>query len=658
MDLLLPTAGTFFDPPGKSGLASLTASLLTEGTSRRSAQEIAEAIDFVGGSLNASGESDAASITATVVKKDFALAMDLVADIAQHPAFRADEMDRKRQQLLSSLEVEYADAGYLATAVAARSLFGMHPYGLPEEGTPASVRALRREDVVTFHQQHYIPRGALLAIAGDVTPEEAIAAAEKYFGAWGGLAPEVTTPEIPPPPAGVRFVLVEKSGAVQTQIRAVRSGVARNSADYTPLFVANRIFGGGFNSRLNTRIRQQKGLTYGAFSQFNSKARAGSFVVGLSTKTESSVEAVRLVVELLGQMSRGDVTAQELAFAKDYLTGSFPLQSETPEQVAGRILGQALYGLPSDYYQRYRERIQAVGAEQIKSVAPRYFDPSGLSIVLVGNVGAFRQALTEVFPGARVEELPAGDIDLLASDLRRKPTASSAESGIPVPTRESIEQGRALLREAAKMAGGDALAAVKSLDLAANGKRYQQGTAADVELHLRIIYPDRMRLDMTTSFGSFSQGFDGTTAWAQFPNGVTELPLATANEFRRSILLSGAIGIAAGAQNGAFELQYLGEEEVEGKKALAALWRGPSGAVRLYVDSATHLLIAARFLSTTPQGNLDTLQLWDDFRPVEGVQYPFHAVIYENGVKTTETFTQQVHFNQPLDVSLFVKPSN
>ena len=180
--LVIPSAGAVRDPREEPGVASMAASMLTQGTATRSAQQIAEAIDFVGGSLSADASSDATSVTATVVKKDFSLAFELLSDIVLHPAFEKAELDRRREQLLSSLNVEYADASYLADVVFSRAVYGQHPYGWPEEGTPDTAKKLEREDLIRFQKQNYVPRGALLAIAGDVTPEEAFAAAEKFLG--------------------------------------------------------------------------------------------------------------------------------------------------------------------------------------------------------------------------------------------------------------------------------------------------------------------------------------------------------------------------------------------------------------------------------------------------------------------------------------------
>ena len=274
--------------------------------------------------------------------------------------------------------------------------------------------------------------------------------------------------------------------------------------------------------------------------------------------------------------------------------------------------------------------------------------PSGTVLTISGQVDGDS--------AAAFEELRASELDLLASDMRRKPSGTSPEAGVPAPTPDAMQQGKALLDAAAKSAGGDSLVAVKTVDVAAQGKLYQQTGGADVELHLQVSYPDHFRLDMKLPNASLTQGFDGSTGWLQYPGGVSEVPPDAKNEFRRSILLTGGIGIINAAKTGAIEVQYLGEEDLQGKKTIAALWRGPSGAVRLLVDAETHLLYAARFFSASPQGTAETLQVWDDYRLVDGVQFPYHTVTYQDGERHSEIFVQQVRFNQPMDAALFSKP--
>jgi len=438
IELLLPGAGTASDPPGKPGVAAMTASLVTEGTERRSAQEIANAIDFVGGSLSADASEDCTTIEATVVKKDFATAMDLLSDVTMHATFAAPELERRREQTLSDLTMSYDDSEFLASAIFRREVFAGSAYGLPGEGTPAIVSALTRDDIVAFRNAHYFPKGALLAFAGAITPEEAFAATEKYLGEWkaqsaasapaGANAPaEIGAPR----PKGLRIFLIDKPDAVQTQIRIGRPGIARNNPDYLALQVTNQIFGGSYNARLNTAIRLKKGLTYDASSGFASYRAGGDFEVTTFTRTEETAPATQLVLDEYRKMSAGDVTPEELGVAHDFLAGVFPLHAETPSQVADRVLGAAFYGLPADYLETYQQRIRAVSADDVKRMAQKYFDPQDLDLVFVGNIGGLRDAIAKVVPGASIVEIRAQDVDLLSPTLRRPQFPSSAPANPP-----------------------------------------------------------------------------------------------------------------------------------------------------------------------------------------------------------------------------------
>jgi zinc protease len=421
MQLVLTGAGSVNDPAGKPGVANMTTDLLTQGTALRSAQQIAEAVDFVGGTLSAGADKDSASVTISVVKKDFALAMDLLADLLLHPAFKRDELERRRQQALSNLQVQYSDPGYVADILLGRIVYGRHPYGMPGSGTPESLQKIGRDDLVRFWETHFGPASALLACAGDITPEAAFAAADKYLGkaAWPGHEPKIGVPPSPEVVKGMRIVFVDKSDANQSQIRIGRIGIPRSHPDYIPLYVTNRIFGGGFNSRLSTEVRQKKGLTYGAYSGFNSYLRAGDFSASTFTRTEATVEAAKLMVDLIATMASGEFGPKELDFARDYIAGVFPIQSETGEQVAARILAVSQYHLPADYNDTYQQKVLGVSPAQVKEMAGRYFDASNLVLVLVGNVKEFRDAIKKEFPGATVEELPFEKVDLLAPNLRR-----------------------------------------------------------------------------------------------------------------------------------------------------------------------------------------------------------------------------------------------
>ena len=653
--LVLTAAGSLYDPAGKPGVAAMTANLLTQGTGKRSAQQIAEAIDFVGGSLSASADHDGAYITVTVVKKDFDLAMDLLSDVTLHAEFKSEELERRRQQLLSGLQLQYSDPSYLASVTFDRVVYGQHLYGLPDEGTPESVRALSRDDVVHFRDAYYVPNQALLAFAGDITPEAAFAAAEKYLGAWPRKDAVAADALGTKRPKGVHIFLIDKPDAVQTQIRVGRPGIRRNHPDYIPLYVTNRIFGGGFNSRLNTEVRQKKGLTYGASSGFNSHKLAGDFEASTSTRTEATVEATKLVVDLIGRMASGEVAPEELTFATDYLAGVFPIQSETPEQVAGRILAVAHFDLPADYNDTYQQKVREVGPEQVKAMATRYFDVADLDLVLVGNAGQFREALKKEFPNAKSEEIAYDQLDLLAADLRKaKETPAAA-------TPESIERGKAILAAAAQAAGGAALDSIESVEFTTSGKISVPQGEFSTQAKAWVVFPDHLSVETTLPFGVIKQGFDGKAGWSAGPQGASDLPPNFNAEFQRSIDLVAGWGVYRQAMAGKAQVSFLGEEEIDGKKTLAVEWLSGPAKAKLYFDPETHLLVGARYRQVTPQGPAEILQVWSDFQDVSGaaagVKFPRRSVNYRQGAKFTETTVEGLKVNTKPDLALFSKPA-
>jgi zinc protease len=418
--MVIMSAGSIKDPKEMPGVAQMTANLLTQGTTKRSAQEIAEAIDFVGGSLAAMAGKDSTTVTLDVVKKDLQTGFDLMSDVVLHPSFQAEELERQRQQLLSNLTVQYSDPEYLASVAFNRTVYGSSPYGWPAEGTPDTVKQLDSAQLAKFHDTNYAPNHTLLALAGDITPEEAFDVAQKYFGAWPKLDVADTVPPPAEPLTGMHIWLIDKPGAVQTQIRVGKLGIRRADPNYIPVVVTNRIFGGGYNSRLNTEVRVKKGLTYSAYSTFSPHRYAGSFDVETYTRTAATVEATKLVVDLIGKMATGDVTPQEMDFARDYLSGVYPIESETAEQVAERVLAVASFNLPADYNSTYPEKIRAVTPAQVRDMSQKYMKTNDLDLVLAGDVASFRDALKKAFPDAKYEEISFDQVNLLAPDLRAR----------------------------------------------------------------------------------------------------------------------------------------------------------------------------------------------------------------------------------------------
>jgi len=647
--LLIMSAGSIKDPPDEPGIAAMTANLLTQGTGKRSAKDIAEAIDFVGGSLNASGGKDATTVTLDVVKKDLSLGFDLMSDVVVHAAFNADELERQRQQLLSGMTVQYSDPEFLASVVFSRIVYGGSPYGLPGEGTPETVKKLNRDNLAKFHDANYAPNQSLLAVAGDITPEEAFGVAEKYFGGWQKLDIPAMVPASPSMLSGQHIWLIDKPDAVQTQIRVGKLGIRRNDPDYIPVEVMNRIFGGGYNSLLNTEVRVKKGLTYGAYSQFTPQRYSGEFLVGTYTRTAATVEATKLVVDLLSRMSAGGATPEELKFARDYLAGVYPIQSETAEQVSGRVLAAAAFELPVDYNRTYPDKIRSVSLDQVNAMAKQYLATTDLDIVLAGNVSAFRDALKKAFPDAKYDEISFDQVDVLAPDLR-KPKAVVAEA-----TPESLEQGKQILAAAAAAAGGDALASVKTLAMTESGKQVGNGDVP-VIVNWTVAYPDHSHGDVSYGGRAITQMSDGKSAWIVMGSQSQDVTRVI-GEFQRGVaLFGGGWGFYQQVLAGKITGQAIGETDIDGKKTLGVAVQAPFGNLYLFFDPATHLLAAARFQSMGQQGPIETEQRWSDYRAVDGRQFAFGTATYRDGRKFMESTVEDLKVNVPVSDSLFAKP--
>jgi zinc protease len=387
-------SGAAFDPSGKAGQADLTAGLLRKGTKTRTATQIAEEIDFVGGSLGAGSSRDATYANCKVLKKHFDVGLDLLSDIILNPAFADEEIERLRKQTLAAIKQQKDDPGAVADKRYREFLFGDHPYGQPSEGTETSVAALTRDDIVSFHQNYYVPDNAILAVVGDVTPKVAIDKIKAKFSQWKGA--QVVPPGHAQPPAveGHQVLLVDKPDLTQTYIRVGHLGVKRDNPDYFAVRVMNYILGGGgFSSRMMDEIRSKRGLTYGIGCRFDFNKLRGAYTVSTFTQNDSTAVAIRAIIEQIANFRAGGVTDKELADTKSFYTGYFPLQLETPSQIASQILNVELHGLGEGYLKNYRKNMNAVTKEDIQRVAKKYLDPNNLKLVVVSKAEDVKASL-------------------------------------------------------------------------------------------------------------------------------------------------------------------------------------------------------------------------------------------------------------------------
>jgi zinc protease len=400
---LLIKAGTLTDPPGKEGLANLTASLLLNGTKSRSSAKIAAEVDFMGARLSAAGGGDFATVSLTVLKKDLGPALELLQDVLMNPTFPAAEVVRKVNQFKAALASAEDEPKTVASRTFIKDLYGAFPYNHPVMGTPQGLTAITRQDLVEFHRNYYRPNNTVLSLVGDLTPEEAQAWVTKIFGAWAAAPlPAVKLPAIPR--LDQRRVVVVDKDITQANIILGNLGIARHNPDFYAFQVMNYLLGGGgFVSRLMDDIRVNRGLAYSVYSSFDPGLEPGPFIVALETKNASAGEAITQVVEQLRRIMTQPVTPEELKEAKSYLIGSFPRKMDSISKRAW-LLGYAeVYGLGLNYPWRYPELIQHLTPEDIQKVAEKYLQPEKYLLVVVGNKSAM-SPLPGALPSQKKEE--------------------------------------------------------------------------------------------------------------------------------------------------------------------------------------------------------------------------------------------------------------
>jgi len=404
---LVVKSGAESDPATLPGTAQLVSALLTEGTPTRSARQIAETIDSIGGLVDTGAGWDESYLSLSVLNDHEELAFDLLSDMAMHSNFAPAEFERKRRQTISGLEVVHDDADYVADAALRRLAFLGTAYGHPEDGTLASVRRMTPEDLRTYYERYYQPSNTVLAIVGDINTAEAFDRAEKCFGAWANRTTPVKA-AVPPEVVSHRILAIDKPDAVQTEIRIGSLGVPRTDPDYLALSIADQILGGPSENRLFKALRSHQGLTYGASSELLSYQTAGVWLVKTFTRTPETLKSVHLALEQIKRMHDRSITAEELQTAQGYLIGHLALDFESSDDVASHTLELLVYNLPLDYWNRLPEKMRALTAEEVWNAAGRRLASENNIIVLVGNLSGFEKDLKKLGP---VEFLPLAKVD-------------------------------------------------------------------------------------------------------------------------------------------------------------------------------------------------------------------------------------------------------
>jgi zinc protease len=391
---MLFTGGGLDDPPDQRGLATVTASLLREGTAKRTSRQIAEEFAALGGGFtaNASPSSGETVVGFGGLSEKADAIFAIAADVVRNPAFPEAELAKYKSRFLSQLQQQRTQPGFLAQEEFMRAVYGTHPASnvVPPESV---LRGLSRTDLVGYHKAHFTPNNGLVLAYGDFTLKELVQKLERAFGDWKkGDARTISLPALTPP-AKARVRLVDRPGSVQTSLWVGGLGIDRRNEDYFAVLVMNHILGGGPASRLFVNLREKKGYTYGVYSTFNSWRFPGVILASTDVRTSVTDGALQ---ELMGELRRigaEPVTEQELKNAKRALVGGFALSLESPQTLVSNLAAQKIYNLPPDYWDTYPQRVEAITAADVQRVAKKYYDAGRLQIVAVGDSASVKPVL-------------------------------------------------------------------------------------------------------------------------------------------------------------------------------------------------------------------------------------------------------------------------
>src|SRR5688572_21826463 len=376
--------GGAFDPPGSPGLTDLLAGLLPEGTESKTSREIADEVARIGASLSAGANSDYTIVGASALSKFNDRILELMADVVLNPSFPENEVELAKQNTKESLRQQRAQPSFLASEMVSRVMFGEHPYSVVAP-TPESIDRSSRDEFVRFHRNKFVPNSAVFIIVGHVRYDDILRRVESLFSTWQRGEELVTN--FPAPPIRIKRTayLIDRHGSAQSNIIIANSGITRTSPDYFPLLLMHTVLGANASSRLFMNLREEKGYTYGAYSNLDARRTAGTFRATAEVRTPVTGDSLKEFFYELNRIRDDRVSEKEIADAKAYLTGVFPIRLETQEGLTDQLVQIKMLRLPDNYLQLYRDKVQAVTVDDIQRVAQMYVKPDEAALILVGD---------------------------------------------------------------------------------------------------------------------------------------------------------------------------------------------------------------------------------------------------------------------------------
>ena len=634
-------AGTIYEPKGRVGLSELFGEVWrTGGTTFKTGDEIDEMLEKIGASVEGSVAATEAELAANCLTENTDEVLRIFADIMVHPAFRQDKIDLAKTHMNSGIARRNDEPMGIVMREYMKLVYGASsPYARQIEY--ADVEKLSRNDLTEFHGKYFHPNAVILGVWGDFKTPEMKKKIEKAFSQWAqtNIAyPAIEKVELAPR-ASVNYI--EKKDIEQCFILLGHMCMRLDDPDYPAFYVMSEILGSGWASRIFNKVRTEKGLAYaaggGLLAQYD---HPGPFFAYCSTKFASTHEALSTMLEEVKKITESEVTDKELETAKDAYLNSFAFQFDSVGKIVTRLMYYQYYGYPADFLQKTRAAIDKITKQDVLKVARARLHPDKLTILSVGDASRFDKPLSSF-----------GEVHTI--DI----TIPEPKEELPQATEASGEKAKEIMTKAlAAIGGAERIKTIQSILTVFKATMSTGGGDISMDMNVTVVYPDRLRVDMQSPMGAISQVLDKDKGWMRTPQGIVELQESQIAELKKQIQFE-AVNLLRNFAEGRLDVQYLGETQVGGRKALDVLVSMGEGSTQhLYVDPNDYTIFGNMRRGSTLEGPAEVTETYTDFRDVDGLKVNFGSIQTAGGKQISSTVVSEVIVNPKVDAAFFAKP--
>jgi zinc protease len=640
--------GSRVEPAGKAGLVSLYGEVWrTGGTKAQTGDQLDDYLELRAAKVETDGNVDSTTISLSCLKEDFNDVFKVFSDLLREPGLRDDKLELAKREAFDSISRRNDEIGEIARREATRLAYGaQNPYArVPEYAT---IAAVNRQDLQSWHDTYVHPNNIILGFVGDFDSAQMEAKLREAFGGWAkGPAPK--EPDIQFTPAKPGYYLIKKEDVNQSTIRMVGLGTTRRNPDYYAIEVFNEAFGGGFSARLIQSIRTAQGLAYAVGGGIGTRFdHPGMIQLVMGTKSQSTIEAIKGLDEQIDELKTKPVTDKEIQRAKDAILNAFVFNFDTPEKVLRERMAYEFYGYPADFLEKYRTGIDKVTTADVARVAAKYLHKDQLAVLVAGNTSEFDKPLSSLGP--------VTDVDITIPPPPGEGGEKSGEAA-PPEKKESNSEGKELAAKVVNALGGEAkVQAVKATKSDFAVTQVDGPMPGTIQIESTVLFPDRMKVDLQTPQGNMSIVVTPNSGFAEAQGGSQDLPPSQKAETMAQ-LHRDPIYIAQHAEDPSFSFTAGGHEKSGEIDTTIVDVSGPGVAMRWFVDPQNGRIVRESYKTTGRSGPVDGETAFSDWKPVEGLNLPFHRDNKQNGQKSSSVQFTSIQVNPTIDPKIFERPA-